>query len=103
MRIKNLKEYTLYKKAKVVDEEGNIFEDFEKEGNKIKANIYPASGKLQAEVYGLRLKYILNMLCDNTVDIKEGDGVVVYNATSPDYRVISIKRYTHLAIELEKI
>ena len=70
-------------------------------GIEIQANIYPASGKLQAEVYGERLNYILNMLYDGSTVINEGDCIVV---NGNDYKVISIKNYTqHKFIELEKI
>ena len=103
MRIKNLRQYILKSKITVEDDEGGKYEDFEKQGTIIKANIHPASGKLQAEIYGQRLNYILNMLCDSNVDIKEGDGICVYTLDSVDYRVISIKRYSHLVVELEKI
>lgn len=69
----------------------------------IDANIYPASGKAQAEQYGMRLTYILNMLCYDT-GIEEGDALCVYDAEKPDYKVISIKQYSdHLLCELEKM
>lgn len=45
------------------------------------------------------------MLYDGDCEINEGDGICVYvsKESKPDYKVISIKRYSHLAIELEKI
>ncbi|MDO4924812.1 MAG: hypothetical protein Q3980_03995 [Turicibacter sp.] len=48
---------------------------------------------------------MMNMLYDGPVPIKEGDGVCVeVKATEPpDYRVVSIKRYSHSVIELMKI
>lgn len=74
-----------------------------------RAEIWPAGGKVQAEMYGQRLSYILNMLCD-PLDIKENDGVCIYSGPDekPDYQVISIKRYEdrlnpHLVCELEKL
>lgn len=73
------------------------------------AEIWPASGKMQAEMYGERMSYILNMICE-PMDICENDGICVYCGADmdPDYRVISIKhyadkRYPHLVCELEKL
>ncbi|HAT4125245.1 TPA: hypothetical protein I9Z60_001598 [Clostridium perfringens] len=105
MRIKNKKTYYLKKKINVEDAEGGIYLDFNETSIELEANIYPVSGKLQAEIYGERLNYILNMLYDGDCEINEGDGICVYvsKESKPDYKVISIKRYSHLAIELEKI
>ncbi len=104
MRIKNKKTYYLKRKTVIEDNEGGKYPGYS-EPIKIQANIYPASGKLQAEIYGERLNYILNMLYDGPQTISEGDGICVYvsKESEPDYKVISIKRYSHLFIELEKI
>ena len=63
MRIKNKKTYYLKKKTVIEDNEGGKYPGYS-EPTEIQANIYPASGKLQAEIYGERLNYILNMLYD---------------------------------------
>ena len=104
MRIKNKKTYYLKKKTIIEDNEGGKYQEYS-ESIEIQANIYPASGKLQAEIYGERLNYILNMLYDGQESINEGDGICVYVSkdNEPDYKIISIKRYSHLFIELEKI
>lgn len=75
----------------------------------IQAEIWPASGRIQAEMYGERLTYILNMICE-PMDIKENDGVCVYDSAEdqPDYRIIAIhhyldKQFPHMECELEKI
>ena len=104
MRIKNKKTYYLRKKTIIEDNEGGKYQEYS-ESIEIQANIYPASGKLQAEIYGERLNYILNMLYDGQESINEGDGICVYVSkdNEPDYKIISIKRYRHLFIELEKI
>lgn len=104
MRIKNKKTYYLKKKTIIEDNEGGKYQEYS-EPIEIQANIYPASGKLQAEIYGERLNYILNMLYDGQESINEGDGICVYVSkdNEPDYKIISIKRYRHLFIELEKI
>lgn len=104
MRIKNKKTYYLKRKTVIEDNEGGKYPGYLKAID-IEANIYPASGKLQAEIYGERLNYILNMLYDGPQTISEGDGICVYvpKDSGPDYKVISIKRYSHLVVELEKI
>lgn len=104
MRIKNKKTYYLKSKAVITDDEGGKYPGYS-EPTEIKANIWPASGKLQAEIYGERLKYILNMLYDGNVELHEGDGICVYvdKVNDPDYKIISIKHFSHLTIELEKI
>lgn len=120
MRIKNKRTYYLKKKIVIEDNEGGKYPGYS-EPIEIQANIYPASGKLQSEIYGERLNYILNMLIDepydvivkdkitnyviNGVELYEGQGVCVYVSkdSEPDYKIISIKPYSHLFIELEKI
>lgn len=105
MRVKNTKVY--YKKTRVLtkDNEGNKVTSYS-DAQEIKANIYPASGKVQAEMYGDRLNYILNMLYDGKLALKEKDGICVYVSadSAPDYEIISIKPYSkHYLIELEKV
>lgn len=104
MRIKNKKNYWLKKKITTEDNEGNVYADYS-EPIEIKANIYPASGKLQAEIYGERLNYIFNMLYGGPEKLNEGDGICVFvdKDSKPDYKIISIKQYSHQLIELEKI
>lgn len=105
MRIKNKKVYWLKKKINTEDDEGNVYENYSNEPIEIKANIYPASGKLQVEIYGERLNYIFNMLYDGPENLNEGDGICVFvdKDSKPDYKIISIKPYSHQLIELEKI
>lgn len=105
MRIKNKKTYYLKRKEVINDGEGGKYEDFSNSSIEIKANIWPATGELQAQIYGEKLKYINNMLYDGSIDLNEGDGICVYvdKESKPDYKIISIKRFSHLKIELEKI
>jgi len=104
LRITNKKIYYLRRKTIIEDNEGGKYPGYS-EPIEIKANISPASGKLQAEIYGERLNYILNMLYDGSLELVEGDGICVYVSkdSEPDHKIISIKRYSHLVIELEKI
>ena len=84
---------------------------------------WPASGKVQAEQYGQRLNYIRNIriqgsykiqtdekgrlqyILEDGTDIEERDGICLYVAADqlPDYRIISIKPYRFLTMEVEKI
>lgn len=121
MRIKNKKTYYLKEKTIITDDEGGKYDGYS-EPKEFKACIYPASSKLQAEVYGERLKSILNALCDASYSVEakekvvsyvtntgvkfcEGAGVCVYvpQDAEPDYKIISIKPYSHLVMELEKL
>jgi len=105
MRIKNKETYYLKRKTLIQDNEGGKYPGYSNEVVEIKANISPASGKLQAEIYGERLNYICNMLYYGTETLNEGDGICVYVSkdSKPDYKIISIKRYSHMFIELEKV
>lgn len=105
MRLKNKKPYYLKRKIIIIDNEGGKYPGYSEQAIKINANIAPASGRLQVEMYGERLNYILNMLYDENETMVEGDGICVYvpKEGKPDYKIISIKRYSHLVIELEKI
>lgn len=105
MRIKDKKTYYLKRKTLIEDSEGGKYSGYSDEAIEIEANIYPANGRLQAEIYGERLKYIQNMLYDGSETLNEDDGICVYVSkdSEPDYKIISIKRYSHMMIELEKI
>lgn len=105
LRAKQTKQYHLKKQFVKKDKEGSSYVEY---GDPFAflADISPAGGKVQAELYGVRLAYMLNMVCTEDIDIKENDGICVYvDAQSlPDYKVISIKRYSnHILCELEKI
>ena len=61
MKVKNKKTYQLKKRTIITDSEGGKYPDFA-EPIEINANIYPASGKLEAEIYGERLNYIITAI-----------------------------------------
>lgn len=84
--------------------------------------IWPAGGKVQAELYGARLEYIFNCLVHGRYNIRmagnglpeydfgefvlrEGDGVCLYVSAEepPDYRIIAVRPYEILYMEVEKI
>jgi len=85
--------------------------------------VWPASGKVQAEMYGERLSYIRNVRIDGKyvittdregrvhyvypagVDVIEGAGLCLYvdEEAEPDYKIIAIKPYNPLRLEVEKL
>lgn len=67
------------------------------------AVIWPAGGKVQAELYGLRLAYMFNMNYYGSLDIKENDAICL-ESDDPEYKVISIRKYPKFRLlELEKL
>lgn len=65
--------------------------------------IWPAGGKVQAELYGLRLAYMLNMNYYGNLNISENDAICL-NGENPEYKVVSIKDYPGFkSVELEKL
>lgn len=104
MRLKRnrLKLYKLHEAVAKVSDEGIKKAVYSDESRDIYAEIWPASGKLQAELYGQRLSYILNCLVDRETDIKEKDGICI-NSDHVTHKVISVKVYSnHKLLELEQ-
>ena len=80
--------------------------------------IWPASDALQAQTYGDRINSILNVRIKGEYDIsqegnetvytfddfsiREGDGVCVYS-NNADYKIISIKPYKPIRMEIQKL
>lgn len=99
-----IKPYQTYSKSNKKDAEGiqNII--FDTKGKVIDAEIWPASGKAQVEMYGMRLAYIMNMITDKKNEITEDTGIDVFGCGKADHKVISKKTYTnHIVYELERI
>lgn len=101
------------------DNEGNSYVEWG-EPKPFKAIIWPASGKLQSEMYGQRLNYIKSCRVEGKYNIVlegkrtiykledklsfcEGDGICLYSSEGPDYRIIAIKPYPLLYFEMERI
>ena len=87
-----------------------------------KAEVWPAGGRLQAEMYGQRVNNIKNVRINGNYDlmvsnygdelylfadmeIREGDGICLYvpEDHEPDYRIIAIRPYRYLTLEVERI
>ena len=103
MNVTNLKDYKVYSFQSQEDDEGGKYEGWSDTEILVPAYIYPASGQVQAEAFGERLAYMLNMLVNLPCSIKEKDGVCV-DGDRVDYRVRSIQYYTeHAQVLLERV
>ena len=123
MRLKRnrLKQFHLRPAEAKKDNEGNSYIEYG-EAKPVTAEIWPAGGKLQAEMYGQKLSYIRNCRIDGTYTIendqkgrvnyllgsqsfREGDGFCIYvtGESDPDYKIIAIRPYRQLYMELEKL
>jgi hypothetical protein len=126
MRLKRnrIQQFHLKKKETKKDKEGGTYVEY---GAAISfaGEAWPADGKVQAEQYGERLSYIYNMringrytivqnqsdkqihfvFSDIGLDVVEGAGICLFVSKDddPDYKIISIKAYNPLRLEVEKI
>lgn len=106
MRLKKnrLKPYKMHRFQVIKTDEGIKREGYSDEAIEIKAEIWPASGRLQAEINGERLNYILNANVEKSTAIAEKDGLCVDKIDQVTHRVISIKEYSnHKVLELERV
>lgn len=124
MRIKRsrIEEYYWKKRISKKDKEGSSYEEWGAAVS-FKGESWLASGKVQAQQYGERLPYIRNMKIEgkytietdekgmvsygfeNGMKIMESDGICLYVGENqkPDYKIISIKPYKPLKLEVERI
>lgn len=80
------------------DEELNKIISYEEVG-KIKADIQPMSGKTQAEIYGIKIAY---MVVAYTQEELTEEHAITYNGS--DYKVVAIKPWeSHFVVELERM
>ena len=122
MRLKRNRLMTIHhRKAKTEkDSEGHVNVVYGS-AVQLQAEMWPAGGKLQAEMYGIRLPNIRNLrvdgkyqevcrdgetcflLEDGTV-ISAKDGICLYSRADedPDYEVVAIRPYTYLTLEVER-
>ena len=104
MRKNKMKKYPLYKKTINKDKEGIPIISYHLQENSLEAEIWPASGKVQAEMYGLRLAYMMNMITDLKNEVNEDMAIDVLGSGHADHKVVSKKKYaTHIIYELERI
>ena len=101
MTKRRLKKFQIKTYSAVKDDEGNVIETYSDEANEDAALIWPASSKLQTELYGMRVNGILNMHYYGSLAIKEHD-MINYEGIS--YKVISIQNFKRFkAIEIERV
>jgi len=89
---------------KIVTDEGIAKEGYTDEVEEVRLELWPASSKLQSEIYGERLNDILNANASKNADINVKDGVCIDSKTEVTHRVISKKVYSqHQVLELERV
>ena len=110
----------LYNRTVKKDAEGGTYETFPRAGTELRGEWWPASGKLQADLYGQRLPYIQNIRLDeaystgmdekgrvfytlsNGETVREGDRSGL-EADCPHYKILSIRPDRFLRIEAEAV
>jgi hypothetical protein len=122
MKRSRINTYFLRKAIVVKDGEGTTSTDYGK-SIAFQGESWPAGGKVQVELYGNRLSYmrivkvngkyiskpdnkgVLHYIFENGMDITENDGVCLYVSSNmtPDYKIVSIKPYQPLVLEVERI
>lgn len=99
-----LKPYNLKRFKKIVTDEGIAKEGYVDEVEEVRLELWPASSKLQSEIYGERLNDILNANASKNADINVKDGVCIESKTEVTHRAISKKVYSqHQVLELERV
>lgn len=123
MRLKRnrLKQYSHRKAIPGKDSEGSSYMEYGP-SSPFQAEVWPAGGKIQAEMYGQRINNIYNVRMDGDYESRigpkgreeyqftdmivcEGDGICLHvpGGQDPDYKIISIKPYRHLTLEVERL
>lgn len=124
MRLKRsrLKQYYHKKRITQKDNEGGAYNTYSS-ASPFLAEVWPASGKVQAEIYGERLRYIQNVRIEEPytvqtdekglvhyvllsgADISESDGICLFvdQEREPDYRITAIRPYRFLKLEVEHV
>lgn len=108
LKVSDLQTVHLKKRTNAEDDEGNLVTGYG-EPIPLKMNVQQASGTINAQLYGLKLIYMLS--CKYQGDkilqgVNENDGVCVYvdEYSEPDYVIKTIENYsTHKNIMLERI
>ena len=99
-----LKPYPLRRFKKTVSDEGIVKEGYADEVAEVRLELWPASSKLQSEIYGDRINDILNANASKDANINVKDGVCIDSKTEVTHRVISKKVYSqHQVLEVERV
>lgn len=99
-----LKPYNLKRFKKIVTNEGVAKEGYKDEVEEVRLELWPATSKLQSEIYGERVNDILNANAIKDANINVKDGICIESKTDVTHRVISKKVYSkHQVLELERV
>ena len=99
-----LKPYNLKRFEKTVTDEGVAKEGYSDKVEEVRLELWPATSKLQSEIYGDRINDILNANVSKDADINVKDGICINSKTDVTHRVISKKVYSHhQVLELERV
>nr|DAY06430.1 MAG TPA: head closure knob [Caudoviricetes sp.] len=99
-----LKPYNLKRFKKTITNEGVAKEGYTDEVEEVRLELWPATSKLQSEIYGDRINDILNANASKDADINVKDGVCIDSKTDVTHRVVSKKVYSkHQVLELERV
>lgn len=99
-----LKPYPLRRFKKTVSNEGIAKEGYADEADEVMLELWPATSKLQSEIYGDRVNDILNANASKGANINVKDGVCIDSKTEVTHRVISKKVYSqHQVLEVERV
>jgi len=99
-----LKPYPLRRFKKTVSDEGVVKEGYADDVEEVRLELWPATSKLQSEIYGDRINDILNANAIKGANINVKDGVCIDSKTEVTHRVISKKVYSqHQVLELERV
>lgn len=120
MKVSKIQTLNLRRKTVTKDNEGVPVMAWG-EATQIEAETWPAGGQLQVQTYGDRVNYMKNVKVKGsyaivkegnhmayqfaTFTLCEGDGLCidVGASESPDYKIISIRPYKPLKLEVERI
>ena len=99
-----LKPDPLRRFEKIVSDEGVVKEGYASRVDEVMLELWPATSKLQSEIYGDRVNDILNANASKDANINVKDGVCIESKTEVTHRVISKKVYSqHQVLELERV
>lgn len=123
MRLRQSRLETYYHRKRMVkkDSEGSTYEEYGA-ASSFSGESWPASGKVQAQQYGQRLGYIRNLkiaggytiepdkdgklhyVLENGTDLMELDGICLFVGENarPDYKIVAVKPYRFLTLEVER-
>lgn len=104
LRKNRLKPYPLRRFKKTVSDEGVVKEGYADDVEEVRLELWPATSKLQSEIYGDRVNDILNANASKGANINVKDGVCIDSKTEVTHRVISKKVYSqHQVLEVERV